>query len=100
MKAYFVAFNNVGHQGGNLGTGSLLGRIDLAFSRVLTEFPHNFNLLTTRGPVNPHFFPYQYPVLHPALLGMALLGVGVALSRFREPLHAVARLLGWGVVHS
>ena len=93
LRAYFVAFGNVGHQGGNLGGGDLFSRIDLALSRLMVEFPNNFHLLTTRGPVTAYYFPTQYPVLHPALLATAILGVGVCLARFREPMHAF--LLYW-----
>lgn len=92
LKAYFVAFG-VGHQGGDLGSGSLLHRIDLAFSRIMFEFPRNFALLTSRGPVSAHFFPLQYPVVHGGMLACAIVGVGVSLARFREPLQAF--LLYW-----
>jgi 4-amino-4-deoxy-L-arabinose transferase-like glycosyltransferase len=88
MKAYFVAFD-VGHQGGNLGGGGLFDRIDMALGRVVTEFPRNFGLLTKYGAVNPHLVPTQYPVLHPALLSLALLGAAAAVARFRDPLHAI-----------
>lgn len=88
MNAYFIAFGGLSHQGGNLGDGSLLSRIDASFTRLLAHFPANFSLLTSRGPINPGFFPIQYPIVHASLLATAILGLGVALGRFREPLYA------------
>lgn len=93
MKAYFVAFNNVGHQGGYLGNGSTLARINTALNRILFEFPRNFALLTKRGPVSAAYFPLQYPTMAASLVALGIVGAGACLARFKEPLHAF--LLFW-----
>lgn len=92
-QAYFAAFTSP-IQAGNLASHSLAGNINEVLTRVIALFTSSFSLLTRKPmPYCPHYFPLQYPILHPWLLTLAVLGAGVALARFRNVFYAF--LLYW-----
>jgi len=91
--AYFAAFTSP-IQGGDLGSYGLLGKVNEVLTRVIALFPSSFSLLTQKpNPYCPHYFPLQYPILHPWLFSLAVLGAGVALARFRNVFYSF--LLYW-----
>jgi Dolichyl-phosphate-mannose-protein mannosyltransferase len=92
LSTYFSALYS-GHQAGTLASTSLLGKIDEVLARVLGAFPGRFSLLTQGGFNEPYLFAVQYPMLHPWLFTLAVVGFGMAVARFRNAFYAF--LLYW-----
>jgi 4-amino-4-deoxy-L-arabinose transferase-like glycosyltransferase len=94
IRDYFAAFS-ADNEGGILASPSLLGKIDETLARVVAAFPGDFQMLVQhpRWNLSPHYFPFQYPIIHPWLFALAILGAAMALARFRNAFYPF--LLFW-----
>lgn len=94
VDQYFAALSSA-QEGGTLSAPTLMGKLDQTLGRVIAQIPENLAMIVQKPRWNlaPHYFPLQYPILHPVLFALAVLGVAMALARFRNAFYAF--LLFW-----
>jgi hypothetical protein len=94
MNLYFAALSSA-QEGGILSSPTLAGKFAQTLSRVISQIPENLSMIVQRPRWNlaPHYFPLQYPIIHPWLFALAVLGAAMALARFRNAFYSF--LLYW-----